>query len=159
IPRRSQNTRENTFLRLLSDCLKRAQLSATILADRGFRRVSWLKLLQKLELGFVVRLMDDVYVSLGEGLKLPLRDLLLTPGEVLDLGWIKLRSDEACTTRVIGYWAKGASEPWWLATDLSCPASRIVKLYDRRMTIEEQFRDTKGKRFGVKLFWTHFRDP
>ena len=25
--------------------------------------------------------------------------------------------------------------------------------------IEEHFRDTKGRRFGVKLFWTQFRDP
>ena len=27
------------------------------------------------------------------------------------------------------------------------------------MTVEEQFRDLKGQRFGVKLFWTQFRDP
>lgn len=27
------------------------------------------------------------------------------------------------------------------------------------MTVEEQFRDTKGMRFGVKLYWTQFRNP
>jgi hypothetical protein len=32
----------------------------------------------------------------------------------------------------------------------------VVGLYDRRMSIEEQFRDAKGARFGVKLKWTQF---
>jgi hypothetical protein len=32
----------------------------------------------------------------------------------------------------------------------------VVALYDRRMGIEEQFRDVKGVRFGVKLKWTCF---
>jgi hypothetical protein len=35
----------------------------------------------------------------------------------------------------------------------------IVALYDRRMTVEEQCRDTKGGRFGVRLEWTQFRTP
>jgi len=35
----------------------------------------------------------------------------------------------------------------------------VLALYDRRMTIEECFRDTKGKRYGAKLGWTRFRDP
>jgi hypothetical protein len=38
-------------------------------------------------------------------------------------------------------------------------AKDVLALYDRRMTAEEQFRDTKGRRFGGKLVWTHFRDP
>ena len=29
----------------------------------------------------------------------------------------------------------------------------------RRMTVEECLRDTKGKRLGIKLAWTRFRDP
>jgi hypothetical protein len=158
IRRRSQNARENTFLRLLADGLRRAGLSAIILCDRGFRRASWLLLLQQLQLGFVVRLMDDVYVE-RDGLRFPLQDLLLHEGQVLDLGPIRLRSDGAVTVRVIGYWAPGAKQPWWLATSLGGPATVVLKLYDRRMTVEEQFRDTKGCRFGVRLFWTHFRDP
>ena len=46
IRRRSQNARENTFLRLLADGLRRAGLTAILLCDRGFRRASWLLLLQ-----------------------------------------------------------------------------------------------------------------
>lgn len=156
---RSQNARENTFARVLADGLKRAEVTATLLCDRGFRRVSWLALLQQLELGFVVRLMDDVSVEVRPGLHMPLRNVLLTPGKIVDLGWVALRSDGAVTARVIGYWAPGRNEPWWLATSVVGSPSLVLKLYDRRMTIEEQFRDTKGCRFGAKLIWTQFRDP
>lgn len=58
--------------------------------------------------------------------------------------------------RLIGVWAKGAKEVWWLATDLENAVSKVVSYYDRRMGIEEQFRDAKGVRFGVKLKWTRF---
>jgi len=157
--RRSQNTRENTFLRLLAEALRRANLSATILCDRGFRRVSWLDLLQTLRLGFVVRLMSDVFVELEPGVRVALDTILLTQGKLVDLGLVPLRADAAATVRVIGYWAPGAHEPWWLATSETCDARRVLKLYDRRMTVEELFRDSKGCRFGGKLFWTQFRDP
>jgi hypothetical protein len=159
VRRRSQNARENTFLKLLADALRRAEVTATILCDRGFRRVSWIKLLQKLELGFVVRLMDDVHVQLADGRKLALQDILLQPGRVLDLGVVRLRADGAAAVRVIGYWAPGAASPWWLATSSDEAPAKVLQLYDRRMTVEEHIRDFKGKRFGVKLSWTQFRDP
>jgi hypothetical protein len=53
-------------------------------------------------------------------------------------------------------WAKEAKEIWWLATNLNLSVAEIVGLYDRRMSIEEQFRDTKGTHFGLKLNWTCF---
>ena len=158
VRRRSQNSRENTFLRVLADSLRRAGVSAVLLCDRGFRRVSWIALLQKLRLGFVVRLMDDVSVTL-DGVTRPLSQVSLPRGKAIDLGVVPLRSDGAVTVRVVGYWAPKAKEPWWLATSEDGRASHAVSLYDRRMTVEEQFRDPKGRRFGVKLIWTHFRDP
>jgi hypothetical protein len=159
VRQRSQNSRENTFLRLLAGIVRDAGVVVTILCDRGFRRVSWVALLQELRLGFVVRLMDDVMVEVATGLQVSLRQVLLTPGQVEDLGVVPLRADGAVAVRVIGYWAPGAHEPWWLATSETGDPRHVLKLYDRRMTVEEQFRDTKGRRFGVKLFWTQFRDP
>ena len=158
VRRRSQNARENTFVRVLTEALREAGVTATLLCDRGFRRASWLSLLQQLHVGFVVRLMDDVTVEFGDH-RMSLRDVLLEPGGVLDLGLVRLRSDGAVVVRVIGYWAPGAREPWWLATSESGAARHVLKLYDRRMTVEEQFRDWKGCRFGVRLVWTQFKDP
>lgn len=155
---RSLNAYENTFLRVLAGVLKSAGVTATVLCDRGFRRVSWLSLLQRLQFGFVVRLMDDVCAEY-HGRVVPLASIPLPRGKIVDLGVVPLRSDGAVTVRVIGYWARQAKEPWWVATNERGHARNALKLYDRRMTVEEQFRDLKGKRFGAKLGWTQFRDP
>lgn len=48
--------------------------------------------------------------------------------------------------------AKGATDPWLLATSLpvnSTLASRVVSIYKLRMQIEEGFRDMKSNRFGL----------
>lgn len=158
VGRRSQNARENDFVRLLARGLREAGVQATLLCDRGFRRLSWLKLLDDLRLSFVVRLVSDVTVE-HEGQQRTLREIPLRRRRIVDLGQVPLRADGALTVRVVGYWAPGAREPWWVATNLTCAPSHVLSLYDRRMAIEEQFRDTKGKRFGVKLGWTQFRDP
>jgi len=159
VPIRSQNKRENLFAQMLAWAARQAKVHLTLLCDRGFRRTSWLRHLDRLGLFFVVRLMDDVFVELEPGLRRPLGQVALPLGRVLDLGVVPLRSDAAHRVRVIGYWAPGAREPWWLATNRTDPAAHILKLYDRRMTVEQQFRDSKGSRFGVKLAWTQFRRP
>jgi hypothetical protein len=156
---RSQNTWGNTFLRLLVHTLRELGQTAELLCDRGFHRVRWLQLLLELQQPFVVRLVADLLVFRGTRGGRLLRHWHLSPGQAVDLGWVSLRQDQAVRVRVVGVWALGQKEPWWLATDLPEPLAEIVALYDRRMAIEEQLRDTKGCRFGVKLEWTQFRTP
>lgn len=152
---RSQNLFEETFLRLCVDRLRAAAVSAIWLCDRGFHRVGWLKLLVEMEQHFVVRLKRDVTVRLPEGPRL-LKSLAVAEGERRDFGFVELRQDGAVRVRLIGVRARGAKEVWWLATDLTNAVSKVVAYYDRRMGIEEQFRDAKGCRFGIKLKWTRF---
>jgi hypothetical protein len=156
---RSQNLRETTFLQLLVHTLRAVDQTAVLLCDRGFRRTSWLHHLQELRQAFVVRLVSDVLAYRGSREGRALRHWHLQPGQAIDLGWVLLRQDRAVHVRVVGVWAPGQREPWWLATDLAAPLAELVALYDRRMAIEEQFRDTKGCRFGVRLEWTQFRTP
>ncbi len=51
--------------------------------------------------------------------------------------------------------SKSAREPWLLATSLTVKnqhaARKMVKLYEKRMQIEEEFRDTKSHRYGFGL--------
>jgi hypothetical protein len=155
---RSQNLWEETFLRLVVDRLRAASVSAVWLCDRGFHRVKWLEKLADFKQLFVVRLTRDVTVRLSDRACL-LRSLALEPGERRDYGWVWLRSDELVKVRLIGVWAEGAREAWWLATNLENRVSKVVSYYDRRMGIEEQFRDAKGHRFGMKLRWTQFTKP
>jgi hypothetical protein len=152
---RSQNLWEETFLRLVVDRLRAAGVSAVWLCDRGFHRVAWLKRLLEMKQHFVVRIKRDVTVHLREKAVM-LKSLEVKEGERRDFGFVCLRADEAVRVRLIGVWAKGAKEVWWLATDLSNRVSKVVSYYDRRMGIEEQFRDSKGVRFGLKLRWTQF---
>ncbi len=55
--------------------------------------------------------------------------------------------------------AKGMKDAWFLATSLNLPASSIVKMYGRRFTIEEGFRDAKDWRFGMGLSAARLKDP
>ena len=153
---RSQNYWEETFSRLTADCLKRAGVKAIWLCDRGFRRVAWIKHLASLKQDFVVRICDDVAFKNDHGKGGILKKIGLQGGEAVDLGQVWLRSDEAMWVRVIGVWARGSKQPWWIATNLTLPVDQIIALYDRRMGIEEQFRDSKGSRFGLKMKWTQF---
>ena len=135
---RSQNAWENHFLRLLCLLLNEEQIQACFLADRGFRRVSFLKLLQEQkEHSFVVRIGDQIMVETQKWKRL-LHRCRLQPGQAVDLGTVWLRQDAAVATRVIGIWAKGQREPWWLATSRDDSLSFLASLYDRRMAIEEQ---------------------
>jgi Transposase DDE domain len=152
---RSQNLWEETFLRLVVDRLRAAGVQAIWLCDRGFHRVKWLERLMELEQQFIVRLHRDVTVHLQDGACL-LKSLEIREGERRDFGFVHLRSDKLVRVRVIAVWAKGTKEVWWLATNLDNRVSKVVSYYDRRMGIEEQFRDAKGHRFGVKLRWTQF---
>jgi len=88
-----------------------------------------------------------------------LKKCRLEPGHAVDLGWVRLRQDGAVQVRVIGLWAKGQKEPWWLATNREDSLSFLASLYDRRMSIEEQIRDSKGARFGFQLIWTQIQTP
>jgi hypothetical protein len=56
---------------------------------------------------------------------------------------------------VVIHWKEGLpkkrDEPWFLMTDLRRSATTLTKLYGKRMTIEELFRDLKSKRNGWAL--------
>lgn len=140
---------------MVAERLRAVGPEAIWLCDRGFHRVAWLGRLLTLDQRFVVRLHRDVTVRLAEGARL-LKSIEIKPGERRDLGFVLVRADGAVCVRVIGVWAAGAAEVWWLATDLPNAVSKVVSYYDRRMGIEEQFRDAKGVRFGPKLKWTQF---
>ena len=154
---RSQNTRENTFLHLLVR-LSARMASAVLIFDRGFRRTSLIGELHWLKQAFVIRLAVKVTVVSGtyQGL---LSAHPLRPGRRVDLGPCTLSARTPVQVRVIGVWAPGQAEPWWLATSLKASVRNVAEIYDRRMSIEEQFRDTKGCRFGVKIKWTAFQKP
>jgi hypothetical protein len=157
---RSQNAWEDTFLRMLKELLRVARRAAVVVADRGFRRASFMKQLQRLEMDFVVRLMVKAMVhSPGKAKGYLLSRLQLRPGQMRDLGVVELKADRSVRVRIVGLWARGQKEPWWLATSLDSDLAEVASIYDRRMAVEQQFRDTKGCRYGVEVIWNQFEQP
>jgi len=71
-------------------------------------------------------------------------------GQCLWLGEVSLTESHACTTHLVVYWKRGEKEPWYLATNclsgLPC-----IRLYKRRVWIEEMFGDMKGHGFDLEL--------
>jgi len=155
--RRSQNAFEDAFLNQLRG-LCPLMKKAVLVFDRGFRRVSLIRALLLAGQPFVVRLMGKVRVT-ASGYAGLLSAYPLRPGQRVDLEVVELRQHSPVRVRVIGVWAPRQKEPWWLATSLNSPLKTIVQYYDRRMTVEEMFRDSKGTRFGMQLFWTRFARP
>jgi len=155
--RRSQNAFEHAFLVELQ-ALCPLMKKAVLVFDRGFRRVSLILRLQHLAQPFVLRLMSKVHVA-ASGYAGLLRAYPLRPGQWVDLGIVQLRQHHPVRVRVVGVWAAHQKQPWWLATSLTGSVKDVVRCYDRRMTVEEMFRDSKGCRYGMQLFWTRFRRP
>lgn len=78
----------------------------------------------------------------------------LKPGTLIWLGRVTLTQANAGTCNLVLYWKPGEKEPWFLATNLPSPHAAI-KLYGRRMWIEEMFGDMK--KHGFDLEATHLR--
>ena len=70
------------------------------------------------------------------------------------LGNIVLTKANAYPTHLVFHWRKGEKQPWLLATNMLTPRAAI-RLYRRRMWLEEMFGDMKGH--GFDLEDTHLR--
>ena len=79
----------------------------------------------------------------------------LKPGHLMWLGRVVLTRASAYPTHLVLYWQLGQQAPWYLATNLPS-AQGTLRLYRRRMWIEEMFGDMK--RHGFDLEATHLRD-
>ena len=146
---RSQNAIEDAFLTRLRLMIPR-DVEVTLLFDRGFRRVSLVQHLRKLGFHFVIRAMDDIVV-VGDDYRGYLRDLPLPRTKVRDLGVVRATRRDPTDVRIVAVFDRDQKEAWHLFTDLDLPARDVVKLYARRFTIEEVFRDEKSTRYGWSL--------
>jgi hypothetical protein len=89
----------------------------------------------------------------GNGRWQPLSAFLDGPG-CRWLGWIWLTQAHEQLTHLVVYWRRGQDTPWLLATNLRS-ARAAIRLYRRRMWIEEMFGDFK--RHGFDLQSSHLR--
>jgi hypothetical protein len=149
---------EHEFIERLHRSLP-STVRITLLADRGFgdqKLYAWLGLLGW---DFVIRFRGCIQVESSDGDRKPAEEWVGPTGRARMLRGAKVTSDGAAVGAVVVVHDKRMKEAWCLATSLSDrKASEIVKLYGRRFTIEETFRDTKDLHFGLGLSATHIRN-
>ena len=78
----------------------------------------------------------------------------LLKGQPVWIGRLLLTRASPYPTRLVLYWQKGEKKPWYLATNL-LDARQVLRLYRRRMWIEEMFGDMK--KHGFDLEASHLR--
>ncbi len=79
----------------------------------------------------------------------PLESLLKTVGEWVWMPSVVLTQTRAYPTHLMLCWRRGEKRPWLLATNLTHPPA-VLRLYARRMWIEEMFGDLKGHGFNLE---------
>lgn len=133
--RRSQNRVEEALLHQIKEIMP-TRLRVVIVADRGFGRVSLFRFLEQLKWRFVIRVKGKVFIR-DEGY----RGLL---NEASEQWWrenVRYHKTAQYSLNLLSITA-GTDDPWYLATSL--PDAALVKsIYEKRMKIEELFRDQK----------------
>ena len=150
-----RNDHEYRLIERLHECLA-ADVKITLLADRGFGDQKLYRFLQTLGWDFVIRFRGAIQVEDAEGIRKSANAWVPESGRATMIRGARVTRTKAEVPAVVVVHAKNMKEAWCLATTLSeRKASEIVKLYGRRFTIEETFRDQKNFRFGMGLSATH----
>lgn len=153
-----RNAHEDDLLVRFEEALP-GPIKVTLLADRGFGDQKLYALLKQLGFDFIIRFRGNIHVSDEAGETKEAREWLSPTGRPRLLRPAFVTLDRAQVGAVVCVHAKGMKEPWHLATSLkTAKAAEIVKLYGRRFTIEEAFRDTKDIRFGMGLSTVNIGD-
>lgn len=130
------------------------EIKVVIIADRGFGRKSELaNYIKKIGFNYVMRTKEDISIECEDftGKIKDFKTITERMYELKNVIWPKLikKSKEIRKNRIKSRFIitkkKGCLERWVLITDIdNMPAETIVKIYYKRMTIEETFRDEKN---------------
>lgn len=134
----------------------------TVLADRGFGDANFYAYHWELGFSHVIRFRGNITVTDSTGVSKLAKDWLHPNGHVRILRNVTVTAAKTPVDAVVFVWGKGMKEPWYLACGGAAAnqaASALVKLYGRRFSIEENFRDTKDIRFGMGLSATRVKSP
>ena len=154
---RSQNNIEYGLLRMLRTMIPKS-VHVTILADRGFGRAEMARECQKLGLHYIIRIEPTVWIGSRRFTDL-LKHYPIRRGHSCLLPDVHYRKEKPVSQHVAIVWRPDRDNPWYLMTDdKQLRAKALSKVFGRRMTIEEYFRDTKSKRNGFALRLTQIKD-
>lgn len=143
-----RNEYEDEALFLLSRVCPEG-IKVTILADRGFGDEKLYRLLQELGWDFIIRFRGCIRVESQDGDGKRAQELVPANGRIREVPGAKVTHKATQVGAVVLVKKKGMKEAWHLATSFVGQKEWVVKLYGRRFTCEENFRDEKDDRFGL----------
>lgn len=153
-----RNSYEDEILECLRDSLPEG-VRVTVLADRGFGDQKRYDHLRGLSFDYVIRFRQDIALSDATTEPRPAIDWLPPSGRATLVRNARVTMDKFEIPAVVLVHDKRMKDPWCLATSRSDLNARdVVKLYGKRFSIEETFRDTKDIHFGMGLKATHIGD-
>lgn len=131
-----------------------------MLADRGFGDQQLYAVLTDFGFDFIIRFRGGVIVERRDG-DVRTADAWVPPnGRIRHLRGARVTRDPYALDGVVCVQARGMQAPWCLAIGgAAITGAQAVRLYGRRFTIEEAFRDVKDPRYGLGMSATHVRDP
>jgi hypothetical protein len=137
-----------------------AGVQVTILADRGFGDQHLYAVLQDFGFDFIVRFRGAVTVESRTGEARHAEAWVPANGTMRCLRGARVTQDRTPVAAVVCVHARGMEAPWCLAVgSATLTGAQAVRLYGRRFTIEEAFRDVKDPRYGLGMSTTHIGDP
>lgn len=135
-------------------------LKVTLLADRGFADQKLFDLLRRWGVSYVIRCRGAIMVTNEEGESRRADRWLAPSGRAVRIPNARITRDQSQVGAVVCVRAPKMKDSWCLVTsDSTARAMQIVRLYGRRFTIEESFRDTKNPRFGLGLSQARLKSP
>lgn len=130
-------------------------VNVTLLADRGFGDQKLFLYLETLGWSYAIRFRKIIHVT-HQGRTMSAGDWVPLGGHAKMLRDVQITADKTGIPAVVLKHQKGMKEAWCIATNrVDLGAAGVVKLYARRFTIEETFRDIKDNHFGMGLSATH----
>lgn len=153
-----RNGYEDEVLECLRDSLP-AGVRVTVLADRGFGDQKRYEHLRGLSFDYVIRFRQDISLSDAVTEPKPAIEWLPSSGRATVVKNARVTADKFEVPAVVLVHDKRMNDPWCLATSRSDLSAReVIRLYGKRFSIEETFRDTKDIHFGMGLKATHIGD-
>ena len=148
----NRNDYEDELLVLFKKCLPK-NVKVTLLADRGFADVKLYAFLRELGFDFIIRFKGNTIVTQKNLRQKKLAKAWLLPdGEANQLFDVEVTSEGYYLPAFVCVHDTDMKDAWFLAvSNQSLTASHAVKLYGRRFSIEEKFRDIKDMRYGMGL--------
>lgn len=134
------------------------ETQVTVLADRGFGDAKLYATLREHGFHFIIRFRGTIILENAEGAVGPANGWTPGNGRALRLPGARVTRSRHELGSVVTVKRSGMKEAWHLAVSDDRSAEEAIRLYSKRFTIEETFRDTKDPRYGWGLSATHIRN-